>query len=96
MKNDVAIRDGLARTNHKLKAVCAVLFVALLVAVGLQFESSADARSAKLEDLMSNNAVSVNDSAGFAVFVREDGNLVIVHKSGKVIKTTDQPMAVRF
>lgn len=86
--------NRILQSNQRLKALCIGLSFVLVLVIVLKLESSADARPDSLGDLISSDAVSVDDSAGFAVFVREDGKIVIVHKYGKVIVTDGHPMAV--
>ena len=45
---------------------------------------------------MSEGAVGVSDSTGFGVFLRHDGNFVVVREDGSYTVTKGQPMAVRF
>ena len=92
-KTDV-LTTRLSQSNQRMKAISLALALALVVVLGLRFESSADARPDVFDDSVASDAVSVDDSAGFAVFVRQDGKLVIVHKNGRVIVTDGHPMAV--
>lgn len=96
MKNDMAKIEQLARSNRRLKAACAVMGAALALMVGLNYEDTADAQTGLNEELVATNAVSVDDSTGFAVFVRQDGKLVIVKEDGTVIQSDGHPMAVGF
>lgn len=96
MNNDMANIEKLVRSNRRLKAACALMGAALALMVGLNFEGTADAQPGLNEELVATNAVSVDDSTGFAVFVRHDGKLVIVKEDGTVIQTDGHPMAVGF
>jgi len=88
--------EQLSRANRRLQAVCLCLGLVLVVLLTLRLQQPVLADAAGGDWGATNSAVSVDTSTGFAVLVREDGNLVIVKDDGTVIKTKDQPMAVRF
>ena len=88
--------DQLRRVNRRLKLACAALCAVILLGVGVAMQDASGAGSGLGGGAMVQGEVAVHESTGFAVFVRSDGNLVIVQNDGKVIQTKDQPMAVRF
>lgn len=88
--------DRLTRTNRRLKAACAALGACLLLGAGLAAQRGPDDAIPFESTTIPHEAVGVHDSTGFAVFVRADGNLVIIKSDGRVIQTKNQPMAVRF
>lgn len=96
MHEPLARIEQLRRDNRRLKLACAALASVLLLGVGVAMQDGPGPVSGLRGEAMVQGGLSVNESTGFAVFVRSDGNLVIVQRDGKVTQTEDQPMAVRF
>lgn len=94
MQDNTSDFNRLIQTNRRLKMTCLAMGGAILLMLGVGMQDKAQA--AALGSNEPQAAIAVDDYSGFAVFAREDGNLVIVHADGKVIETKGQPMSVRF
>lgn len=95
MQPDLKLIERIQQTNRRLKLVCTALAAVVLLGVGLALAQPDNATPFE-STTIPHTSVGVHDSTGFAVFVRADGNLVIVKSDGRVIETKGQPMAVRF
>lgn len=95
MQDIIPSYELLMRKNRRLKIVCAVLGSLLLLGIGVA-QRGPDHAIPFEATTIPHHAVGVHDSTGFAVFVRADGNLVIIKSDGRVIETKNQPMAVAF
>lgn len=95
MQHDSQLIERVQRTNRQLKLACAALAAMVLLGTGLALAQPDNAIPFE-STTIPHTSVGVHDSTGFAVFVRADGNLVIVKSDGRVIETKGQPMAVRF
>ena len=87
--------EELTRSNRRLKLACGACASLLLLGVGMAMQAG------RAGDHLGGAgtveaAVPVNDSTGFAVFARPDGNLVIVKEDGTIIRTQNQPLSISF
>lgn len=85
----------LEQAGHRWRWGCAALACALLLVTGLAMQAEFQDNTVRTNSL-TEASESVSDGEGFAVFVRRDGNVVIVHADGTVIRTSNQPMVVDF
>jgi len=88
--------EELQRSNRLLRRACAVLAGGVLLGAGMAMQAGIDRDDAPAGAALIEASEAVSDANGFAVFVRSDGNVVIVKEDGTIIRTNSQPMAVGF
>lgn len=85
----------LQRSNRLLRKACAGLAAVILLGVGMAMQAGLEGNDVTGTALIEASQA-VSDPNGFAVFVRRDGNVVIVKEDGTIIRTNSQPMAIGF
>ncbi|MFI4861006.1 MAG: hypothetical protein ACIAXF_10035 [Phycisphaerales bacterium JB063] len=97
MSNEIESRIArLERVGRRWRWAAMLLACVVMLGMGMAMQDGLGRDDGLGSRDLIEDSQGVSDPNGFAVFVRRDGNVVIVKHDGTIIRTSNQPMAVGF